>query len=63
MTRKTWDDTTFKDAQLKKGQRKPTYKTVVIPENVVELKKCRACGKPFLVTIEDHCKCSPWEVR
>lgn len=57
-----WDDPYYKSNILKAGERRKKEKPPEVKE-IMELKKCKNCGKPFLVTVPDHCKCSPWEVR
>lgn len=60
---KSWDDPSYKDATLKKGQRRQAPSKV---EASIETKPfeptCSNCGQPIYSRAPVHCRCSIWDV-
>jgi hypothetical protein len=60
---KSWDDPSYTEAILKKGQRRPRQSTPT--SDIADEQRpmvCSNCGNPVAVSHLDRCRCSIWNV-
>lgn len=58
---KSWDDPKYKEALLKKGQRRPRAEKAGV-DYVRRVLTCSNCERSVYSLGEDPCRCSIWDV-